>query len=306
MAHRDGIYGSRDFNWGNDMKALFFLLLLFTQQAQAKFQGSISFTEAEKAQHLSQIGLVMDTAASCLQSTIERHQSFYSQWGISPYYGDNSEFGKLSEEGKENYLRNLGLRSSLVSEMQSTSCVGLMISCLGKGFQAAGQDSLWQKVMAFAKANDLDGQSVQAGLRELGWKVLYWNPDTSRNEKVDKWEQSHFPGNPLSIWGRHAQRWATVKNHSTYDDNTVDDATLLVDFNITVPTRFMQVPFFVGTAHGGYHVFPGSFGNVIEGHSTRNIRDAHTIESSPFNPFAEGGGPRGSYFSGLIAIPPGY
>ena len=289
------------------MKILFMILAIaIMPMAQASFKGVISFSEAEKAQHKMNLNLILETSQGCLQSTLDRHQSFYARWGISPYFGDNSEFGRLTEADRALYLQRMGLPASLVNEMESISCVGLSISCLKKGLIAAGQNALWDKINAFTVANDVDGQAIQAALRELGWQLLYWNPDPSKNERVDAWEQYHYPGNPLYIWGRHAERWLTVLRESRYDSNIVDDYRLLVDFKTTVPERFKRVPFSIGTAHGGYHVFPGMLGQVIEGHSTRNIRDKRTVESSPFNPFSEGGGPRGSYFSGLIVIPPGY
>jgi hypothetical protein len=45
---------------------------------------------------------------------------------------------------------------------------------------------------------------------------------------------------------------------------------------------------------------------VIEGHSMKAINDPNMIESSEFNPIKSGGAPRGSYRSGIIAVPPGY
>jgi len=81
--------------------------------------------------------------------------------------------------------------------------------------------------------------------------------------------------------------------------NTVDDYHSLVNFGMRPPADFESVPFFVGTAHGGYHVFPGMFGRVIEGHSTREVTDPQTIESFEIHPIANGGGPRGNYRSGL-------
>lgn len=101
-------------------------------------------------------------------------------------------------------------------------------------------------------------------------------------------------------------RWATIKSRGMYYMNPVDDARSLVNFKTEMPEKFLDVPFYVGTAHTGYHVFPGTFGQVIEGHNTRAITDRNTLESSPFNPMEDGGGPRGQYFSGLVAVPPGF
>lgn len=56
----------------------------------------------------------------------------------------------------------------------------------------------------------------------------------------------------------------------------------------------------------GYHVFPGSYGIVVEGHSARAITDKTTLESAAFNPLDSKGAPNGRYRSGMISIPPGY
>ena len=78
----------------------------------------------------------------------------------------------------------------------------------------------------------------------------------------------------------------------------------LVNFNDNEPSYLKNIPFFIGTAHMGYHVFPGSFGVVVEAHSTRAITDSKTIESAPFNPLEENGAPSGRYRSGMISVPP--
>jgi hypothetical protein len=95
---------------------------------------------------------------------------------------------------------------------------------------------------------------------------------------------------------------------NTYYFNKVDDKTLLVNFGTSVPSQFRSVPFFVGIAHTGYHVFPGFTGNVIEAHSTRLLSSVDNLEKSPFNPLANGGGPRWTatekYRSGLVGVPP--
>ena len=109
------------------------------------------------------------------------------------------------------------------------------------------------------------------------------------------------------VWGGHALRYASAKNKATYYDLHVDDADKLVGFVKSPPAAFKQVPFFVGTAHVGYHVFPGRKGDVIEAHSMRAMNAKDNMEVSQFNPLGPGGGPRWTnsekYRSGLIAVP---
>ena len=127
-----------------------------------------------------------------------------------------------------------------------------------------------------------------------------------QNRAWDLAERAKYPGDPAHIWGHHQENWLTVNGpHHLYLFNRVDDARQLVNFGPSVPGALLSVPFFVGIAHMGYHVFPGTFGQVIEGHSTREIDDPKTLQSAPFNPIGGGGPTDGLYRSGLIAVPPG-
>lgn len=298
------------------LAALIVSATLTINTAQA-WTGSIEFNDAERAQHAAGLDKVLNTATACLQNQIADHQAFFRKYRVSKYYGDRSAFAKLPWEDKlyhiQDVLSRLGyshreiprLSQQIRAQMKPTSCVGLLLTCLGNGFNAAGQQNLWNKIAAYARQNGQDGTSIQDALRKLGWRVLYWNPWTQYSAQWDANEQARDPANDNRFWGYHAYRLNSVMRSNKYLYNTVDDKRTLVDFGRNPPESFRRVPFFVGTAHTGYHVFPGMYGNVIEGHSTRQITDGQTIESSLFNPLQDGGAPRGSYYSGLIAVPPG-
>jgi hypothetical protein len=299
------------------------LFTAFAPSAQAMLVGSISFSDRDRQEHARNVDAIVREAAECLQQDLARHQSFHRKYGISPFYGSNSTYGKAGPEGRRAYLENLGFKGKKLEEimdnMDSTSCVGMAMKCLERGFNRAGESDKWNKIHSFVGANGTTGNSLQLALRELGWQVLYFNPDTSKNQQWDAQEQRDYPDNQKAkyIWGMHEQRWNIVKGSRKYIYNKVDDITSLVNFGTRTPSFMKSVPFFLGTAHGGYHVFPGFYGTVIEAHSTRRLTDPLTIETSPFNPIAAWGGPRGGargsgpasdggYRSGLIAIPPGY
>ena len=148
---------------------------------------------------------------------------------------------------------------------------------------------------------------MQHALQKLGWKTYYWNPQTSQNSVWDAQEKANDPNNNKHFWGYHVYRWSTINGPGrNYYTNVVDNFSSLVNFGSQPPLGLKKVPFFIGTAHTGYHVFPGKFEQVIEGHSTRAITDSKTMESSSFNPLQDGGGPRGVYRTGLMSVPPGY
>ncbi|MGZ3703256.1 MAG: hypothetical protein ACXWSD_15840, partial [Bdellovibrionota bacterium] len=154
--------------------------------------------------------------------------------------------------------------------------------------------------------NGVDGMATQYGLQQLGWKVLYWNPDVRYNRQWDQQERQHNPTNSDRFWGDHEEYWQSVQHQGRYLYNHVDDIRLLVNFGTTSPSFLRSVPFWVAIAHGGYHVFPGTFGQVVEAHSTRQITDPKSLQSAPFNPLAGLAPTDGMYHSGIIAVPGKY
>ena len=163
--------------------------------------------------------------------------------------------------------------------------------------------STWKKVDRFTVANGVGGTAMQFALQKLGWRVLYWNP-TSSESVMRRWDDDDFARNGENasgtnvvtwqsertnsrgqhiynpVWGSHLYRFKTVMNRDKYYLNPVDDKRSLVGFGDSEPRVLARVPFFVGIAHAGYHVFPGSYGTVIEAHSTRDIRSIDNSAST--------------------------
>lgn len=273
------------------------------------------FSPQEIQRHRQGIGKLIQVSAQCLDDTYAEHEAFFEKYHFSKFFGDRRKDYARSE-GRIQAIEEVGYSRQdaeiLVRKTEPMSCVGLSIRCLKKGFEASGQSDLWQKVYGFLAENDFDGTFLQADLHRLGWRILYWNPNPARNNAWDLADKERFPGkggwNPA--WGGHAYRYSEVKNKGTYYNVPVDDSITLVGFGTQVPASLRDTPFFIGTAHAGYHVFPGRRGTVIEAHSMRELSSRDNLENSPFNPLETGGGPRWTniehYLSGIIAVPPGY
>lgn len=277
------------------------------QSAQAAgFKSTISFDDREKAEHMATLDVLLKSSGNCMQNTLTQHQKFFARYGISPFWGSNTEFHKLDEAGKRGYLRSLGLNPKILAEMRQMSCVRAVIQCLAEGFKTAKQDAQWAKVRKFVTENGSGGLAIQEALRALGWKVMYWNPAPARNREFDAYERRNDPNDLGHNWGYHEDRYNQVMSRGRYLYNTVDDASLFVNFGTSPSRALREVPFAVGTGHGGYHVFSVVNANVIEAHSMRNINDRTLVEKAPFNPMARGGGPNGLFRSGLFAVPPTY
>lgn len=276
------------------------------------------FTEAEIQAHQKNIDLIVTTASNCLDETYVDHLKFYEERKVSKYYGSRQR-GYSSLKGRIRALRSYGYsaqESAVIAQQQTPiSCIGLTLRCLEKGFRAAGAETTWTKIYDQLKIHaKFDGTELQKMLRLLGWKILYWNPDPSQNKVWDDNDQALNPVQPgrkwMAVWGKHAYHYGRVMKEKTYYHVPIDDSTTLVGFKTAVPDSFTKIPFFIGTAHSGYHVFPGFFGKVIEGHSMRALNARSNLEVSMFNPLAPSGGPRWTksekYRSGIIAIPPSH
>jgi len=317
--------------------------------ASAGVYQPVGFTQEEINRHDRDVDFIVQEAATCLKDQLIHHREFYSQYGISPFYGDQSKYAKLVyKNGKNNkdgvldytdqisrkkeFLDGVASRlnrtfpDDIVDQIKPTSCIGLSLQCLSYGFKKLGEEDIWNKVNAYTRSHGVTGGALQHALQELGWKILYWNPDTSRNAEWDENEEMHFQKelDKDAANGRTSESRTTrdrrvfrgshsyvynisIQRHRNYVYNKVDNTKFLVNFGSNAPQKFNSIPFFLGVAHKGYHVFPGFYGEVIEGHSTRPLTDYNTIETDMFNPI-HGGSPKASgrsiYRSGVVAVPP--
>jgi hypothetical protein len=269
------------------------------------------FSGAEIRKHRDTLDIFTDAAADFLDWVYADHVAFFNKWGVSKYYGNRKPEHRTYEK-RVAQLRKFGKPTFLADQQVSTACILLAMQACERGFNATGMGNTWKKINVQLKIGQkFYGTDLQIMLQQLGWKIYYWNPDPSQNAAWDADDQALNPLRAgrkwMPVWGGHALRYASAKTKAVYYDSTVDNATKLVGFTTTQPPAFKTVPFFVGIAHAGYHVFPGRRGDVVEAHSMREMTARDNIEVAPFNPLAQGGAPRWTrsekYRSGLIAVP---
>jgi hypothetical protein len=269
------------------------------------------FTAAEIRAHRDRLPQFLDAASDFLDWVFADHLAFHDKWGVSKYYG-NRRPDYRTAEGRAAALRRIGKPEFLATQQVGTACVLLAMQGLERGFAATGTANTWKKINAVLKINNnFHGTDLQMMLQQLGWKLYYWNPDPAKNAAWDAEDQALMPLKPgrkwMPGWGGHALRHAAVMARDVYFESRIDNKSKLVGFGSVQPAGFRDVPYFVGIAHAGYHVFPGHKGMVVEAHSTRDIAARDNIEVSPFNPLKAGGGPRWTrvekYRSGILAVP---
>lgn len=306
------------------MRLICLLAILFSVSSFAGYNGSVSFSSSEKENHRRYARQLSEISKNCLQRHKKEHLDFYyshclsNGYCLSKFYGERRySMQRFQRRGNDfkilehlpTKVRQAGFPESWAYQMKATSCVGLALQCLEEGFSQTGQSAQWAKVMRFVRANNVGGTSLQHALQQLGWKVFYWNPSSKweLEENARRWdaEEKNWQSK-----GWHLYRWQTLNRNSMYWYNFVDDFDTLVGFETSTPRYLYNFPYWVGIANTGYHVFPGTFGQVVEAHSTRHFTSIDNLEFSDFNPMATGGGPRwtGSekYRSGMIAFPPLY
>lgn len=269
------------------------------------------FTSAEIRKHRETLANFTDVAADFLDWVYDDHLKFFNKWGVSKYYGNRKPEHK-TKELRIKQLRKFGKPEFLADQQVATACILLAMQACERGFNATGMASTWKKIHNHLKIDqNFLGTDLLLMLQQLGWKLYYWNPDPSQNAAWDAEDQRLNPLKPgrkwMAVWGGHALRYASVMNKGAYYNARIDNAVKLVGFKKSPPASFKTVPFFVGIAHVGYHVFPGRGGDVIEAHSMRLMTAKDNIEVAPFNPLAPGGAPRWTnsekYRSGYIAVP---
>lgn len=300
---------------------LLFSVLIAAPAISHAYKGSVSFSASERQNHRAQIYKFVQIGENCLNDYRESHLSFYrancrSVGGrkvcLSKYFGDrrySTTRGAHRSDGEAltylgDALQAAGFPTSYMSKMENISCVGMAVACLRKAFTQTGQSAQWKKIWDFTRKNGVGGTALQEALRKIGWTIYYWNPETS-TETMREWDREEMSWRSK---GWHVARYNSVMNKGTYWLNKVDDSRSMVGFGKGTPQILRSLPFWIGTAHAGYHVFPGTYTNVVEAHSTRHITSRDNLEFSQFAPMATGGGPRWTpnekYRNGLIAAPP--
>ncbi len=305
---------------------------LFANSAQAAVSGA-NFTEAEIQYHQQTAPQVAQLTAQCINNIWSTHVNFHRRYGFSKYYG-NRHAGKnyhLVDVRKATLRQNFPqLSQRAINEgapqMESTACITMVLGCLEQSFQQTGQAGTWSKLKSWVgRKNPRTGGSVnwfghelQLALIDLGWRSLYWNPDPRQNAQWDAeeneiWQRTvpEKPHDPKR--GQHVATYNSVVRRGLYYTVPVHDRQTLVGFGTRPPQSFRNIPFFVAIAHLGYHVFPGSFGRVVEAHSMRRLGGFDNIEMGEFNPLManqHGYAPRWTnielYRSGIMVVPPGF
>jgi hypothetical protein len=287
----------------------------------AFFKGHIEFSPAEKAAHDRGLKTLIDTALTSLQATTQKQQASLDACGAGFLFGYLSPFSKMDESTRDIWVAQHATcnRPPLVSQILESSCELFANRFVKEGFAAVGLQAAYARINSFLEANDRDGLALAYSLKKLGWKIVYWNPDVNATPDLPT-SNREIVGITLDD---HIEDTRNALTRKIYGGVSID--ALMINFEplpkSTTPRddrafkALVKVPYYIGISHDGEHVWSGSYGSVIEAHSSFDPDSKRNLETGAFHP--PFGSPVGRivvenrkrhkyfYYSGIIAIPPG-
>jgi len=199
-----------------------------------------------------------------IETKTKAHRDAIRARGYGTHYGDHSTY-----------------RPPAGASLTESSCVVWAMECAEYAYDKIGQGRTWDAVARVARLNQLKGTVLIAELIKLGWTGIYWNPDTTDTSDDE-----------------HSYSYHVAKTQKTYYKLKVSD--YVIDYrrtpkNMTGINKLDRVPFWVGCARGGTHVFCGTGANVSEFHWDYPATNPKAMELVALKDYA--------WMSGIIAVP---
>jgi len=282
---------------------------------------------------------VVQGTVDSMNQAIEDHYGGIERTGVGSMFGPKSAYAKLTPEQQEAWLQANTKPGALVKKKpQRTSCVDFVLTQLKAGYARAGKLDRFNELKNIVVAHNGQGAVLLQELQKDGWTMVYWNPDEKnpstaiRNETDTQgnhrpshhtWTAStvknqgwYLKGVDLMTTEEHAElqaRFPNIPINKKFPGLPVDPQNTVTNFRPTNPyqtapnyndlQKLYNAPMFVGIANGGYHVYAGTHGKIVESHSTRNPNDPTNLEVRDFSSW--GVKPDEGFGSGVIAVPPG-
>ncbi len=205
-----------------------------------------------------------------IETKTKAHRDAIRTRGYGTHYGDHSSY-----------------RPPAGASLTESSCVVWAMECAAYAFNKVGQSAVWNRVASNARRNRLKGTVLIKDLIDIGWTGIYWNPVSDTGDR-----------------GEHSFSYSVAKKSKTYYKIPIQDYVLnyrpmgssKTTTDETGLAKLAKVPFWVGCAGGGRHVFCGTGKKVSEFHWTSPATDTHAMELVSLQTYP--------WLSGIIVIPP--
>ena len=211
-----------------------------------------------------------------VKSMAKAHVDAIDSRGIGKYWGvQNSWRPGASDPG----------------DMKQSSCVEWALEVTGAAFRAVGRGSVWSRIYSTTVANGAKGTVLAKQLILFdSWTGIYWNPDSAKAaDGSDEHPYSAHIAKKKGTYYGIPVKDQILNYNPAYGSSTTDDNSGI--------DKLKKVPYWVGCARGGSHVFCGTRGHVSEFHWDAHPTDRNAIELVELETYA--------WLSGIIVVPQG-
>lgn len=189
-------------------------------------------------------------------------------------------------------------------------------------YTTIGRSARWQQIVNTVEAQPNRGLALMKELQKDGWEAVYWNPDLQNPESKKS---------PHGIAAVNAQKFKVFSAAKYKSRKEIPSRGLLkIDHlllnyrqgagareraSVSDLEKLKTVPFWVGLANFGSHVFVGHHGMISESSSSYAPETPLALQRTSFSSWGgslinlprEGApkAPSSSYLSGILMVPPG-
>lgn len=192
-----------------------------------------------------------------------------------------------------------------------TSCIKWALRHVKKAYTEINQAARYEQLLAVVRNKGETGHTLLKELQKDGWEAVYWNPDMYAPNETRPDRLPFHTGSAANAINKK-KYIPPVRNPSPNDIIEIDH--LLVNYRPSPGSstrkesaalqRLKRVPFWVGIANYGNHVFVGYHGRISESHSPFMPDNVKNLEESDFATWGLAW-PSEKYLSGVIMVPPG-
>ena len=241
-------------------------------------------------------------------AAMREHDQAVIDRGIGTYFGRWSEYGEMSRDEKQQWIRRhtvRGASSPTPKTLKGRGCLSWVLETMNEAFRRVGWMAEFSELQKAMRNEAAYGTVMLRVLREQGWTIIYLNRDVahqvtkpssrdpSKNRYDARWEHGEVQrGRPIKAYRGLRADDSVLNFRPQPGTRTSEDLRGL--------TRLQDVPFAVGFVEGGYHTFILLRGEVREFHVGYNPNRQGIISLTPIRDFF-----RGRWHSGFVAVPPG-
>lgn len=288
---------------------------LFTldESEAAQVVGRESVLQSMKAHrdHLQKTGVGLFYGVKSTYSPLKKSKNSNEK-----IWSDIERFGYIKTVLHKNFVHKLGSMNavdayvgSLVGiqeeqprhgDLQMTGSLLWVLKHVSAAYAASGKSERAEQIVRLVQNNGNHPYLLLVELQKDGWHSIYWNPDVALPDDDKK----------ASL---HLRSWQEAQK-GTYFNNTIKVDYLLTNYRPTKGSKtkkdlsslkkLKRVPFWVGLANYGRHIFVGYQDHLSEAHSAEMPTSNNLIMDSEFGKW-HGHYPSEKLLSGIIMVPPG-